>query len=233
MLPMQIHPEESSSSVRRALPATSRNKVVLPGSFAYAQGAHLQFTDFDAAYLERLQSRDAGTERHFVDYFSELIRLKLRSRLNSKEAIEDVKQETFARVFAILRSKDGVKHPDRLGALVNSVCNFVLLEHYRAKVGKETTIEDEPETSFIDQDPTPSGLFQTSEAQAIVRKILVELPERDRRLLQSVLLEERDKDEVCEEMGLSREYLRVMVHRAKQTFKSFFLKETGVGGPRP
>jgi RNA polymerase sigma-70 factor, ECF subfamily len=39
-----------------------------------------------------------------------------------------------------------------------------------------------------------------------------------------VLLEERDKDEVCAELGLSREYLRVLVHRAKQSFKSWYLK---------
>jgi RNA polymerase sigma-70 factor (ECF subfamily) len=41
------------------------------------------------------------------------------------------------------------------------------------------------------------------------------------------LLEERDKDEVCTELGLSREYLRVLVHRAKRSFKSFYLKRFG------
>jgi len=46
-------------------------------------------------YLERLQCGDARTEQHFAAYFGELIRLKLRSRLSSKEAIEDVRQETL------------------------------------------------------------------------------------------------------------------------------------------
>jgi RNA polymerase sigma-70 factor (ECF subfamily) len=41
-----------------------------------------------------------------------------------------------------------------------------------------------------------------------------------------VLLEERDKDEVCAELGLSRDYLRVLVHRAKQSFKAWYLKGT-------
>jgi len=43
----------------------------------------------------------------------------------------------------------------------------------------------------------------------------------------TVLLEERDKDEVCTELGLSRDYLRVLVHRAKQSFKSWYLKGHG------
>jgi hypothetical protein len=49
-----------------------------------------------------------------------------------------------------------------------------------------------------------------------------QLPERDRRLLQSVLLEERNKDAVCAEFGITREYLRVLLHRAKQSFKSCY-----------
>ena len=50
------------------------------------------------------------------------------------------------------------------------------------------------------------------------------MPDRDRRLLQLVLLEERDKDAVCAELGLSREYLRVLVHRAKQIVQALLFK---------
>ena len=93
----------------------------------------MEFFAFDASYIERLRSGDAHIEAHFVSYFSELIRLKLRSRLNSKEAIEDVRQETFVRVLVLLRGEGGLRQPDRLGPFVNSVCNHVLLEHYRSQ----------------------------------------------------------------------------------------------------
>ena len=62
----------------------------------------MQFFVFDASYVEKLRSGDARIEAHFVSYFSELIRLKLRSRLSSNEAIEDVRQETFARVHRLI-----------------------------------------------------------------------------------------------------------------------------------
>jgi len=187
----------------------------------------LQFIAFDAPYLERLQRGDAGTERHFAAYFGELIQLKLRSRLSSKEAVEDVRQETFVRVLALVRAKDGIRQPERLGALVNSVCNHVLLEHYRSQRAMDSSLDEEPERAFIDERISVSGLFEVDETEQAVRKILGDLPERDRRLLQAVLLEERDKDEVCAELGLSRDYLRVLVHRAKQSFKSWYLKRLG------
>ena len=92
----------------------------------------MEFFAFDASYLDKLRAGDAHIEEHFVNYFSELIRIKLRSRLNSRESIEDVRQETFVRVLSLLRGEGGLRQPDRLGPFVNSVCNNVLLEHYRS-----------------------------------------------------------------------------------------------------
>jgi RNA polymerase sigma-70 factor, ECF subfamily len=188
------------------------------------EGFRLQFTAFDASYLERLQGGDARTAQHFTAYFGELIQLKLRSRLRSREAIEDVRQETFVRVLALVRTKDGVRQPERLGALVNSVCNHVLMEYYRSHRGTDSNIDEQPEGALIAAGVSVSGLVEVDDAARTVRKILGDLSERDRRLLQSVLLEERDKDEVCAELGLSRDHLRVLVHRAKQAFKSYYAK---------
>jgi RNA polymerase sigma-70 factor, ECF subfamily len=196
------------------------------GSTVVRERARLQFTAFDAIYLERLQRGDAETEQHFAAYFGELIRLKLRSRLSPREAVEDVQQETFVRVLALVRA-DEVRDPGRLGALVNSVCNNVLLEYYRARGRADSSLDEVSEHNFISQETSGPGLLEIREAQQVVRKILSDLPERDRQLLRSVLLEERDKDEVCTELGLSREYLRVLVHRAKRSFKSFYLKRFG------
>jgi RNA polymerase sigma-70 factor (ECF subfamily) len=195
---------------------------------AAGEELRLEFFAFDASYIERLRSGDAQIEGHFVNYFSELIRLKLRSRLNSKEAIEDVRQETFMRVLALLRGEGGLRHPDRLGPFVNSVCNHVLQEHYRSKKRVEATIDDETEATIAGREPSALRLLEAKDTERVVRQILRELPERDRRLLQSVLLDERDKDEVCREFGISREYLRVLLYRAKNSFKSFYIEHLGL-----
>jgi RNA polymerase sigma-70 factor, ECF subfamily len=186
----------------------------------------LELFAFDASYVEKLQAGDAHIEVHFVNYFSELIRLKLRSRLNSKEAIEDVRQETFMRVLTLLRGKGGLRQPDRLGPFVNSVCNHVLFEHYRSQKRTEATIDDEVEATIAGREPSALSLLEAKDTERVVRQILNQLPERDRRLLQ-LLLEERNKDEVCAEFGITREYLRVLLHRAKQSFKSCYTSRLG------
>ncbi len=154
-----------------------------------------------------------------------MIHLKLRSRLRSREAIEDVRQETFARVFALLRGDEGIRNASALGALVNSICNHVLLEHYRSHSRSEA-MEDASEMDIQSDRADVVSEMMSQDTQKIVRGILDKLSDRDRKLLKSIFLDERDKDEVCHEFGVDREYLRVLLHRAKQSFKSFYIKQT-------
>jgi RNA polymerase sigma-70 factor (ECF subfamily) len=189
----------------------------------------LQFQSFDQSYLERLRAGDFRTQEHFGAYFSALIQIKLRSRLKSPEAVEDVRQETFARFFVALR-EGRILQPERLGSFVNSICNHVVLEHYRAGSGC-SSLEDEKQQDFPAKGTGPLGFIAARETEEKVREILEQLSERDRRLLSEVFLEERDKDEVCRDLGVDRDYLRVLLHRAKQSFKSLYLEDSGDDEP--
>jgi RNA polymerase sigma-70 factor (ECF subfamily) len=192
------------------------------------RGKYLEFQSFDEAYVERLRGGDSRTQEHFGAYFSTLIQVKLRSRLQSRDAIEDVRQETFARFYAALR-EGKILHPERLGSFVNSICNNVLLEHYRAAARHSSLDDDQKDLRACAIDLL--GALAVKETEKKVREILDQLSERDRRLLREVFLEERDKDEVCRDFGVDREYLRVLLHRAKQSFKSLYKKHSGNDSP--
>jgi RNA polymerase sigma-70 factor (ECF subfamily) len=185
----------------------------------------VQFHAFDSLYLEQLRAGDFRTQEHFVSYFSELIRLKLGKRLHSRPEIEDARQETFTRVLTALRRDDGVRQPERLGAFVNSVCNNVLLEHYRSASQEAPGAEEDAAANIPDPALSAVDIIANREMQRKVRRILDELPEKDRRLIKEIFLDERDKDEVCRDLGVDREYLRVLLHRAKKSFKSLYLKK--------
>jgi RNA polymerase sigma-70 factor (ECF subfamily) len=193
------------------------------------RGRLLQFQPFDQSYLDRLRAGDPRAEEHFGAYFSALIQIKLRSRLKSPEAIEDVRQETFSRFFVALR--DGkILQPERLGSFVNSICNNVLLEHYR-QGSRLDSLDDEKQPDLPAKGGDLLGALTAQETEKKVREILEQLSERDRRLLREVFLEERDKDQVCRDFGVDRDYLRVLLHRAKQSFKSLYIKDMGDDWP--
>jgi len=222
-------------SLVRRQPSAPERSVAAPAPVLHCsplpntRGRYLQFQSFDESYIGRLQSGDFRTQEHFSSYFGALVRIKLGSRVNSPETVEDLRQETFARFFTALRAGK-ILQPDRLGAFVNSICNNVLLEHYRTS-SRNTSLDDDEGENLPASDFDLVGVLGAKETQKKVREILEKLSERDRRLLRSVFLEEKDKDEVCREFGIDREYLRVLLHRAKQAFKATYLRHVGEFSP--
>jgi RNA polymerase sigma-70 factor (ECF subfamily) len=186
----------------------------------------LQFYSFNAGYVESLCAGDPQVQEHFVGYFTELLRLKLRTRLQSPQAIEDISQETFARVLSVVRKDGGLREPERLGAFVNTVCNHVLFEHYRS-TGRSESLDVEGWPELAAKGADALEIAAAGQIKDKVREILLSLDPHDRSLLKAVFIDERDRDEVCREFGVDRDYLRVLLHRAKQEFKTEYVKRMG------
>lgn len=141
-------------------------------SFPGSRGKSLQFESFDQSYLDRLRAGDVRAQQHFGAYFGALIQIKLRSRLKSPEAIEDVRQETLARFFVALR-QGRILQPERLGSFVISICNHVLLEHYR--VGSRLDSLDDRQRNFPATGTDLLSLLVAKETEEKVRKVLDQL----------------------------------------------------------
>jgi RNA polymerase sigma-70 factor, ECF subfamily len=186
----------------------------------------LERQSFDQSYVTRLTQGDAETERHFSRYFGDLLSIKLRCRLRSSHLVDDARQETFLRVLNVLRNKGGLDHPERLGAFVNAVCDNVLSEFFRAGSRYQQPPENAPEPE--DETASADSGYITEERKRLIRQVLDKLSDTDQTVLRKVFLEDRDKDEVCRDLGIDRDYLRVRVHRALARFRTALEKETGL-----
>lgn len=179
--------------------------------------------EFDAPYVARLTAGDPATERHFTAYFGDLLTIKLRARLRSPGLVEDAKQETFLRVLTTLRRKGGLDSAGSLGAFVNTVCNNVLFETYRAETRRRQAVPEDEAPLEAPGGSIESVLLDADEHRR-VRLAVADLPDKDRELLRALFFEERDKDEVCRTLGVDRAYLRVLLHRAKGRFRDAFAR---------
>jgi RNA polymerase sigma-70 factor, ECF subfamily len=180
----------------------------------------LELFTFDKGYVDRLRDGEPATEQHFVSYFGHILGIMLRARYLPQEKVDDVRQETLTRVITILRRDGGVRQPERFGAFVNSICKNVLRESARDWHRSEALQPDHLELPDRIVDLERSLI--TQETKAKVQEVLGEMKLRDRELLRAIFLEDKGKDEVCREFGVDRQYLRVLIHRAKERFRSSF-----------
>jgi RNA polymerase sigma-70 factor (ECF subfamily) len=177
---------------------------------------------FDAQYLLKLREGDPETEKHFVQHFSNVIRIAMRYRLRSWQLIEDIRQETFLRVLNFLRSDRSLDNPERLGAYVHSVSVNVMLELLRASTRHPPLPEESQQ--FPDPKMQSDGDLVNRERKEIVAQVLHQLAPKDRDILRSLFLDETAKDEICRRFEVDRDYLRVLVHRAKLRFREVYEK---------
>jgi RNA polymerase sigma-70 factor (ECF subfamily) len=102
----------------------------------------------------------------------------------------------------------------------------VLLEQYRSS-GRVEALDETAAGQLTETRPDALSMVITHNTRDVVRMVLAKLKRRDQDVLRAVFLEERDKDSVCREMGIDREYLRVLLHRAKGAFRELYSKKTG------
>lgn len=173
---------------------------------------------FDERYIDGLRDRNSDIEAHFVAYFKTPVWNVARRRLRSLDMTEDAVQETLLRVLRYFRSGKRMEFPERLPAFVLSTCRYVTSEML-VKLTNNPQVS--PTADPVDPRPDAEVMAVSKDSQRIVREVLGKLTVKDRDLLHGVL-DGADNEELCSRFGVSPDYLRVLLYRARQRFRAAY-----------
>jgi RNA polymerase sigma-70 factor (ECF subfamily) len=161
--------------------------------------------------------------------FSEEDLEKLRPRVRFKVSydvgfycpdVDDIVQEALMR-FMLAARGDKIRDHAALGAFLNGICRNVVSEYRRRNM------RDEPMPEVVPEPPGKSipeaELFELRQA---IAQGMEQLSERDRRVLRAFYLEEKSKDEILKQTGMTDENFRVVLCRAKERFRAIYLELT-------
>ncbi len=152
---------------------------------------------------------------------------ELRSRIRFKVCydvgfycpdVDDIVQETLTRLVAA-DSASKIQNPESIGAFVNGICRNVISEYRRKALRNEPMPEPVPEPPA--RAIPESDLFELRQA---IAHGLDQLGERDRKVLRAFYLEEKSRDEILRQMGMTDENFRVVLFRAKEKFRAIYLQ---------
>ncbi|HEX6641776.1 MAG TPA: sigma-70 family RNA polymerase sigma factor [Thermoanaerobaculia bacterium] len=174
----------------------------------------MDFFTFDDEYVRRLRAGDRATSDHYYEYFNFFLGRKLKGRVAAQDE-KDVIQAVHLRVFLFLGSGKKLRNSNRFGAFVFRICDNVLHERSREHVTEE----------LFDVYPADFDQLrdiETAEVKARIHRALAKMKEHDREILQVYFFEDFEKDEVAEQLGVTRAYLRVLVFRALAKFRPLY-----------
>ncbi len=152
----------------------------------------------------------------------ERLRLKLRYKVlyhvgHNCPDVDDIVQETLTRFVRAGQQSQIRNNAEEFGAFVNGVCRNVILE-YRRRVRREPLAD--PEIPIKDAGVRPDAeIYEMREA---IDQGLAELAERDRRILRSLYLEGKEKEDICREWEMTDAQFRVVLFRAKERFRRVY-----------
>lgn len=206
----------------RVIAGTSTTQSSPAAAVYWGGTANVELYPFNQDYLSRLRARSAETEAHFVDYFNTLLKTKLRSDGYSEAPLSDIRQETLYRVLKAIYL-DKVQNPQSLRSFVYGVCERVEWEYDRGEWRLWQDGNDEF-PAIPDERATADGPARQAEMLQTVRWVLGRLPEKDRRILIALFMDEKERDEICREFGITRDNLRVLLHRALASARKLLTK---------
>jgi RNA polymerase sigma-70 factor, ECF subfamily len=134
--------------------------------------------------------------------------------------VDDIVQETLARYLVATREQK-IQNPAAHGAFLNGVCRNVISEYRRRN------LRDEPMPEILPE-PTAKNIADTDlfDLRDAIAHGLGQLSERDRGVLRGFYLEEKSKEELLRETGMSDENFRVVLCRAKERFRAIYVEQT-------
>lgn len=151
---------------------------------------------------------------------NELYRLALRITQNNAEA-EDVVQETMIKVW---NKRDQWEEIESIEAFCLTICRNMAVDKTRMAEKKNLSIDQSETTATLISHPASNPeerLVQRNRLQ-IVKKLIDNLPEKQRTAMHLRDIEGKSYKEIADIMGINEQQVKTNIFRARQTIKQKF-----------
>ncbi len=153
-----------------------------------------------------------------------LYRLALRITLSHEEA-QDIVQDTLIRVW---NKRDDWQSLDNIEAYSMTICRNLALDALKKKGNNNESLEQE-QIDTPDRTSNPHELMIQKDRIEMVRKLVNQLPEKQRSCMQLRDFEGKAYKDIAQILGITEEQVKVNIFRARQTIKQQFSKADNYG----
>jgi RNA polymerase sigma-70 factor (ECF subfamily) len=177
--------------------------------------------------VRRITAGDSTAEDEIIRRYERGIAVIIDNVVRNQSATEDLSQETFRIVIEKLRRGD-LRQPESLSGFVCSVAKNAAIEYIRRT--RRSNLREETGDAEHICDPAPNQLEEmlARERAEIVRQVIGELKsERDRDVLFRYYVSEEDKNQICSDLGITRNQFNKVIYRALARFKELYVRKIG------
>lgn len=151
-----------------------------------------------------------------------VFRLAKRLLVSTEEA-EDATQEVLVKLWD---KKLGLEKYTSVEAFAMTMTKNYCLDQLKSKRATNLPIVH---TNFTDRQPLMQQQLEDSDSLSWVEKIINELPEQQRLIIQFRDIEQYEFEEIAKILEMNETAVRVALSRARKTIREFMIKTHGYG----
>lgn len=157
-----------------------------------------------------------GAEQALVQTYAPML-LKILQMRGIAQA-EDICQEALLVVLLRLRER-GLDEPEKLPQFLRSTALNINIREIRRESRQHTQADSDAVAAFVGRDRPDAHLLRARRRAALSQMIAQLGQERDRRILHLFYIQERDKGEICDFLGIDDSKVNSVLHRARKRLK--------------
>ena len=166
------------------------------------------------------------TQLEFVNTVKRLedkmFRLAKMMLISTDEAADAV-QEVFTKLWIKRDQFNRISNTDAY--FMRTVRNYCL-DRIKSKQAKESRLDA---VSFMMKAPSSEKQYETNEAVSIVEQLMLQLPEKQRLIVQLRDIEGYEFKEIAEILDMNENAIRTALSRARKTLKNALIKQYEYG----
>lgn len=167
----------------------------------------------DDVYLRLVLEGDVSKYSYFIEKYKGMAFSIAYRIVNNREDAEEVVQDAFMKAF---RSLGKFRRGSKFSTWFYRIVVNTSLSRVRSRMPKlDTFDENEVGDALVERVESAYRGLDLSEQKAFVNEALEELKMEDRLLLTLYYLNENSVEEIAEITGISRENLKMKLHRAR------------------
>ncbi|MCR4582873.1 MAG: RNA polymerase sigma factor [Prevotella sp.] len=156
---------------------------------------------------------------------NELYRLALRITQNPAEA-EDVVQETMMKVW---NRRDRWDEIESIEAFCLTICRNIAVDKTRSADHQNQHLDQDHEVADASYSSNPQEQAEQRDRVLLVRRLINDLPEKQRSVMQLRDIEGKSYREIAQILGITEDQVKVNIFRARQVIKKKFLQTENYG----
>lgn len=166
------------------------------------------------------------TQKEFLlnvlPFKDKVYRLAKRLLISTDEA-EDATQELYVKLW---NKKEEISSLRSVEAYAMTLTKNYCLDRLKSKQANNLTLVH---SNYISNEVSLDKKFELENSVQIVKKLINQLPEQQRIIIQLRDVEEFDYDEICEIVDMNQTAVRVALSRARKTIREQLLKTHAYG----